>query len=91
MPEAVPVHMAHLAGEPAGIPVGEELADRDQETGEAHDKQHVEAPQGIDGEQSFLVHTLWVSSPTKILYSKRKSKVFPRRKKETGPKEPVSF
>ena len=54
--QAVPVHMAHLRSHPAVPSAGKQVTDAEDKRGQAHDDEHVHPPEGVDGEQAFLVH-----------------------------------
>ena len=54
--QAVPLHVAHLPGKPEIRSAGKQVAEADDQGGQAHDQQHVHPPQGVDGKQAFLVH-----------------------------------
>ena len=62
LPQPFPGNMVHLEGDPAFIAAGEEGADGENEGRQAHDKEHVEAPQGIQGIKSLICHNYRVNT-----------------------------
>ena len=49
--ESVPFGVAHLRDEPVGEAARPETAERNDEGGEAHDEEHVEAPERVERQQ----------------------------------------